>query len=169
METIELCGHKFQVERLGGDAFKHGVAPFKMIDEEGDAQYVVVTPSDLKEQDSKELKTPKDGHLCAACPTESSALMVASSISIAAQLAYVRSKTGDVEVRPVSDIAMKVAGAIGLDVDAIRREVGKLIAEGKHMKEIRDILKPRMDEFRRKKGDAPDAGSAAAEKKEGEW
>lgn len=169
METIELGGHKFQIEKLGGEEFKHGVAPFKMIDEDGDAQYVVCTPSNLDEQDTKELKTPKDGNMCAACPNESSALMVASSVAIAAQMAYIRRKTGGIEVRPVSDIAMKVAGVIGLDVDKIRREVGKLIAEGKSMKEIRDILRPRMDEFRKKKGDATDAGSADAEKKEGEW
>lgn len=168
METIELCGHKFQVERLGGDEFKHGVAPFKMIDEDGDTQYVVVTPSNLEEQDTKELKTPKDGHMCAACPNESSALMVASSIAIAAQLAYVRRKTGGIEVRPASDIE-KIAGAIGFDVDAMRREVGRLMAEGKSIREIQNILRPRMDEFSKKKGDAPDAGSADAEKKEGEW
>lgn len=157
METVEFSGRKFQCEKLAAEQFKTGVCAFKMTDEDGDTQYMVITPFSFAEK-SKEIKTPNDGRLCAVCPGRSSALMIASSVAIATELAS--HKTA---------IMMSVAKGRVFDVDAIHREVGKLISEGKSMKEIQEILKPRMAEFKKKKEDEPDTGSAADDDKEGAW
>lgn len=157
METIEFAGRKFQCEKLDAEHFKTGVCAFKMVDEEGDTQWFVVTPFSMAEN-NKEIKTPNDGRLCAVSPDRTSALMVASSISIAVELASHKGA-----------IMIQVAKGRGFDIDAIQREVGKLIAEGKSMGEIREIMKPRMAEFKKdKKEDKPDTGSADDDK-EGAW
>jgi hypothetical protein len=155
MQTIEFAGKKFQCEKLHEDNFKHGPCAFKMVDEDGDTTYLVFTPSSVSESD-KEIKTPNDGVLCAGCPSEQSALMVASSICMAATFAnLVEDKKAEVE-RDVE----KLAEQLGFDLEKLDAEVKRLKAEGKSSKEVAEILKPRMEEFKKK---------PATTDKGGEW
>ena len=147
METIEFAGHKFQYEKLMPEKFKKGVCAFKMVDEDGDTQYLVFAPRALEEQmEGKEIKTPNDGRLCAACPDEQSALMVASSIGVAASVVHI----ADTKAKAVTESVEEIARGLGFDVDALRSEVNKLRKEGKSAEEVSEILKPRMEEFRKK-------------------
>lgn len=147
METIEFNGHKLQYEKLMPERFKNGVCTFKVVDDDGDTQYFVLTPHTMSEY-SKEIKTLDDGRLCAVCPDEASALMVASSVSFAANLAHT---AGD-SVKSMKTDFEEVAKGIGIDIDALNAEIKRLRSEGKSAKEVRDILKPRMEEFRKKPG-----------------
>ena len=156
METIEFAGHKFQYEKLHEDRFKKGVCAFRMVDEDGDTQYLVFIPRTLSECD-KEIKTPNDGRMCAACIDEISALMVASSIGIASSVA----KLADTKAKAVTESVEEIAKGLGFDVDALRSEVNKLRKEGKSAEEVREILKPRMEEFRKK--------NPQSDTKGGEW
>ena len=161
METIEFAGRKFQYEKVMPEHFKKGVCAFKMIDEDGDTQYLVFIPRTLTEQvEGKEIKTPNDGFLVAACPGERAALMVASSIGAAANVAHIFETAKDKIKRDTEELAK----GLGFDLDAMKREVDKLKSEGKSAKEIQEILKPRMEEFMKKKGGSPDDA-----KKGGEW
>lgn len=159
METIEFAGHKFQYEKLMPEKFKKGVCAFKMIDEDGDTQYLVIVPNTLSEQrDGKEINTPNDGHLAAACPDENTALMVASSIGVAASVAgFIDDKKN-----PMKQSVEEIAKGMGFDLEKLKAEVKRLKAEGKSPKEVAEILRPRMEEFR-KPGGTPDAD------KGGEW
>lgn len=152
METIEFAGLKFEYEKLDEEKFEKGPCAFKMIDKDGDVRYIVVAPHSLSER-TKEIKTPNDGHLCAFCPDETSALMVAASIGIASTVA-----TGMVDIKP------QFGGLVTFDVDALRSEVNRLRKEGKSVDEVREILKPRMEEFVKK-----DGGSSDDKKEGGEW
>lgn len=145
MQTIEFAGKKFQCEKLHEDNFKHGPCAFKMVDEDGDTSWLVFAPRSMSEGD-KEIKTPNDGILVAGCPDEQTALMVASSICMAATFAhFAEDKKAEVE-RDVE----KLAEQLGFDLEKLEAEVKRLKAEGKSGKEVAEILKPRMEEFRKK-------------------
>lgn len=156
MKTIEFAGCKFQYEKLMPEKFKKGVCAFKMIDENGDTQYLVFAPDSLSEQvEGKEINTPNDGVLVAASPSEQTALMVASSIGVAASVAdFIDDKK-----KLMKQNVEEVAKSLGFDLDALKSEVDRLRSEGKSAKEIAEILKPRMNDF--KKPDAKQEG--------GEW
>ena len=161
METVEFAGHKFQYEKLNADKFKKGVCAFKMVDEDGDTQYLVFVPHTLAEQiEGKEIKTPKDGRLLAACPDEQSALMVASSIGVAASVANL----ADAKKKEALKKVVEVANGLGFDVEKLEAEVERLKAEGKSAKEVSEILKPRMEEFLK-----PGASKPSAKQEGGEW
>lgn len=145
METIEFAGRKYQYEKLQEDYFKKGACAFKMVGEDGNTQYLVFTPRTLS-WDDKEIKTPNDGIVCAACPCEQAALMVASSIHIASNLASIHQLVNEEVGRKTSEIADK----LDLDLDALKAEVKRLKDEGKSPKEVEEILKPRMEEFMKK-------------------
>lgn len=156
METIEFAGKKFQYEKLAPEHFKKGACAFKVIDEDGDTQYLVFAPNSLAEKD-KEIKTLNDGTMCAACPTEQSALMVASSICIAANVAHLSIDKTRVVKKSVEELAKD----LGFDLEKLEAEVKKLKAGGKSDKEVAEILKPRMEEFRK--------GGTPSTDKGGEW
>lgn len=159
METTEFAGKKFQYEKLMPEHFKNGTCAFKVIDEDGDTQYLVFTPNSLSEQvEGKEIKTLNDGTLCAACPTEESALMVASSICIAANVAHF----SDGKAKAIKENIEEIAKGLGFDLDAMKEEIVKLRKEGKSTKEIQEIMKSRMEEFRKK-------GGSPSTDKGGEW
>ena len=146
METIEFAGRKYQYEKLKEDYFKNGVSAFKMVDEDGNTQYLVVfTPRTLS-GDDKEIKTPNDGIVCAACPCEQAALMVTSSIRIASNLASTHQLVNEEVGRKTGEIAEK----FDFDLDAMKAEVKRLKDEGKSPKEVEEIMKPRMEEFMKK-------------------
>lgn len=57
------------------------------------------------------------------------------------------------------DLTQKLSNDLGFDIDKLEAEGKRLKAEGKTAEEVRDILKPRMEEFKR----------ADAKKEGGEW
>ena len=158
MTKFTMENHEFGCEKLCPEHFKTGVCAFKIIDGDKDTTYWVVAPPTLSDQMTGEYKieTPNDGHVCAFCMNEQDALMVASSICIAAGVAA----KDKADKKALADIAQKVAKDIGFDLDALESEVKRLKAEGKSAKEISEILKPRMEEFRTKK---------PSDTKGGEW
>lgn len=161
METIEFAGHKFQYEKLREDKFKKGVCAFKMVDEDGDTQYLVFTPHTLSEQvEGKEIKTPNDGRLCAACPDEMSALMVASSIGVASSVA----NRADAKVKAMKQSVEELAKGMGFDIEKLEAEAKRLKDEGKTLEEVQEILKQRMEEFL-----MPGASKPSAKQEGGEW
>lgn len=159
MTKFTMENHEFGCEKLCPEHFKTGVCAFKIIDGDKDTTYWVVASPTLSDQMTGEYKieTPNDGHVCAFCMNEQDALMVASSICIAAGVAA-KDKAGK---KALADIAQKVAKDIGFDLDALEAEVKRLKSEGKSAKEISEILKPRMEEFRTKKPQSDTKG--------GEW
>lgn len=158
MTKFTMEDHEFGCEKLCPEHFKTGVCAFKIIDGDKDTTYWVVAPPTLSDQMTGEYKieTPNDGHVCAFCMNEQDALMVASSICIAAGVAA-KDKASK---KALSEVVEKVARDIGFDIEKLKAEVEKLKAEGKSATEVRDILKGRMDEFRKK----PDAKQEG-----GEW
>ena len=159
MTKFTMENHEFGCEKLCPEHFKTGVCAFKIIDGDKDTTYWVVAPPTLSDQMTGEYKieTPNDGHVCAFCMNEQDALMVASSICIAAGVAA-KDKAGK---KALADIAQKVAKDIGFDIEKLKAEAQKLKDEGKSAKEISEILKPRMEEFLTRKPDAKSEG--------GEW
>ena len=159
MTKFTMENHEFGCEKLCPEHFKTGVCAFKIVDGDKDTTYWVVAPPTLSDQMTGEYKieTPNDGHVCAFCMNEQDALMVASSICIAAGVAA-KDKAGK---KALADIAQKVARDIGFDIEKLKAEAQKLKDEGKSAKEISEILKPRMEEFLTRKPDAKSEG--------GEW
>ena len=155
MKEFNIAGHKFKCEKLHEDQYKKGACAFKIIDDDGKESYWVVIPSSMSGfTDGNGIATPNEGHVVAFCVNEQDALMVASSINIAANVVSLSTKAESAFVE-------KAASELGFDIDALRAEVNRLKAEGKSAKEVLEILKPRMDEF--KKGGSPNTD------KGGEW
>ena len=159
MTKFTMENHEFGCEKLCPEHFKTGVCAFKIIDDDKDTTYWVVAPPTLSDQMTGEYKieTPNDGHVCALCMNEQDALMVASSICIAAGVAA-KDKAGK---KALAAVAEKVAKDIGFDIDKLKAEAQKLKDEGKSAKEISEILKTRMEEFLTRKPDTKSEG--------GEW
>lgn len=158
MKEMKMGGKTFWYEKVMPEQFKKGACAFRVKDEEGDENWWVVVQPTLKAQlEGVAIDCPDDGHIAAFCMNEQDALMIASSVCIAAGVAA-KDKAGK---KALADIAQKVAKDIGFDLDALESEVKRLKAEGKSAKEISEILKPRMEEFRTKKPQSDTKG--------GEW
>lgn len=155
MKEFNIAGQQFKCEKLHENKFKKGACAFKIIDDSGDESYWVVAPRSMSEfTDGNGIATPNEGHVVAFCVNEQDALMVASSINIAANVVSISAKAE-------SAFVDKAASELGFDIDALKSEIDRLKAEGKSAKEVMEILKPRMDEF--KKGGSPNTD------KGGEW
>lgn len=158
MTKFTMENHEFGCEKLMPEHFKTGACAFKIIDGDKDTTYWVVAPPTLSDQMTGEYKieTPNDGHVCAFCMNEQDALMIASSVCIAATVAGSSGEPKKIQC----DLTQKLAKDLGFDIEKLEAEVKKLKAEGKTADEVREILKPRMEEFRKK---------PAADTKGGEW
>lgn len=158
MEKFTKFGHEFEYEKLMPEKFKQGPCAFRIKGEDGDEMYLVAIPESISEC-KREIATPNDGILCAVCPSEGKALMVASSICIAAQVAEEIGDTAKAKCEAIE----RTAKELGFDIDKLRAEVDRLRKEGKSASEIAKILKPRMEDFKRadKEADAKQEG--------GEW
>lgn len=155
MKEFNVAGNQFKCEKLHEDQYKKGACAFKIIDDDGNESYWVVAPRSMSEfTDGNVISTPNDGRVTAFCTNEQDALMVAASINIAANVVSISAKAESAFVE-------KAASELGFDIDALKAEVDRLKAEGKSAKEVLEILKPRMDEF--KKGGSPSTD------KGGEW
>ena len=159
MTKFTIDNHEFGYEKLCPEHFKTGACAFKIIDGDNNATYLVVAPPTLSDQMTGEFKieTPSDGNVCAFCMNEQDALMVASSICIAAGVAA-KAKEGK---KALAAVAEKVAKDICFDIDKLNAEVKRLKDEGKTAEEVREIMKPRMEEFLTRKPDTKSEG--------GEW
>ena len=158
MKEMKMGGKTFYYEKVCADKFHNGACAFRVKDEEGDENWWVVVPPTLKAQmDGMVIDCPDDGHIAAFCMSEQDALMLASSVCIAANIAGSQDKLKKIQC----DLTQKLAKDLGFDIDKLEAEVKRLKAEGKTADEVRDILKPRMDEFK-KAGGSPDT-------KGGEW
>lgn len=164
MTKFTMENHEFGCEKLCPEHFKTGVCAFKIIDGDKDTTYWVVAPPTLSDQMTGEYKieTPNDGHVCAFCMNEQDALMVASSICIAASVASFSKDAIDKAKSEVERKTNELANKMGFDLEKLEAEVKRLKAEGKSPKEVAAILKPRMEEF--KKSDTPQSDT-----KGGEW
>lgn len=161
MKDIEIDGKQFKYEKLMAEKFEKGACAFKVVDADGDTSYWVVVPATLRKQvDGEVINTPNDGHLAAVCMSEQDALMVASSVCIAATVADMEQKAAR---RALAKTTEHLAKACGFDIEKLEAEVKRLKAEGKTLEEIEKILKPRMEDFKRadKEADAKQEG--------GEW
>ena len=149
MNEMKLGGKTFQYEKVMPEQFKKGACAFRVKDADGDENWWVVVPPTMKEQlDGMPIDCPNDGHIAAFCMSEQDALMLASSVCIAANIAGLQG-TKDVLKKIQSDLTQKLSKDLGFDIDELEAEVKRLKAEGKTADEIKDILKPRVDEFRR--------------------
>lgn len=158
MKEMKMSGKTFWYEKVCADKFEKGACAFRVKDEEGDENWWVVVPPTLTAQlEGMPINCPDDGHISAFCMNEQDALMLASSVCIAANIAGSQGALKKIQ----SDLTQKLAKDLGFDIDKLEAEVKRLKAEGKTAEEVRDILKPRMDEFKRA-GDSPDT-------KGGEW
>lgn len=147
MNEMKIGGKTFLYEKIKPEKFKKGACAFRVKDADGDESWWVVVPPTLKAQmEGVAIDSPDDGHIAAFCMNESDALMIASSICIAAGLASIPSVMKEEIGRKTKELADKLE----FNLDALEAEVKKLKAEGKSMKEVEEILKPRMEEFRRK-------------------
>lgn len=161
MKEFDMCGKHFQYEKLMAEKFEKGACAFKVVDADGDTSYWVVVPATLQKQvDGEVIDTPNDGHLAAVCMSEQDALMVASSVCIAATVAHIEQKSVR---KALAETTEHLAKECGFDIAAIEAEVKRLKAEGKTRDEIASILNPRMNEFRLA---GPKSGD---EQKGGEW
>ncbi len=149
MNEMKMGGKTFQYEKVLPEQFKKGACAFRVKDPDGDENWWVVVPPTLKAQvDGMSINCPDDGHIAAFCMSEQDALMIASSICIAASVASLPSIMNVKE--EVGRKAKELADKLDFDLDALEAEVNKLKAEGKSPKEISEILKPRMEEFKKK-------------------
>ena len=149
MNEMKLGGKTFQYEKVMPEQFKKGACAFRVKDADGDENWWVVVPPTMKEQlDGMPIDCPNDGHIAAFCMSEQDALMLASSVCIAANITGLQG-TKDALKKIQSDLTQKLSKGLGFDIDKLEAEVKRLKAEGKTADEIKDILKPRMDEFRR--------------------
>ena len=149
MTKFMMDDHEFECEKLCPEHFDTGVCAFKIIGDDNFTSYWVVTPPELSDQMTGKYKieTPNDGRVCAFCMNEQDAMMIASSIAIATGVASVNSYLAKEEV---DSKTRKLAEKLDFDLDALEAEVRKLKAEGKSSNEISEILKLRMDEFKKK-------------------
>ena len=155
MKEFEMNdGEQFKCEKLMADKFEKGTCAFKVVDADGNTSYWVVCPVTLQGQiDGEVIDTPNDGHVTAFCMSEQDALMVASSICVAANITHIEKKA-------LADTVEHIAKQFGFDIEKLDAEVKRLKAEGKTLEEVREILKPRMEEFKRAdvKADAKQEG-----------
>ena len=154
MKKCTKFGHEFEYEKIMPEKFKEGPCAFRVKDSDGNTMYWAIIPEEMS--DDREIATPNDGILCAASPDEGLALIVASSICIATHVA-------NIEKRSIKSKVESLAKDFGFDLEKLDAEVKRLKAEGKSPKEIEEVLKPRMDEFKR--ADA----KADAKQEGGEW
>ena len=147
MNEMKIGGKTFLYEKVNPEQFKKGACAFRVKDPDGDESWWVVVPPSLKAQmEGAAIDSPEDGHIAAFCTKENDALMIASSICIAASLASIPIVAKEEIGRKTKELAEKLE----LNLDALEAEVKKLKAEGKSMKEVEEIIKPRIEEFRRK-------------------
>lgn len=158
MKEMKMSGKTFWYEKVCADKFEKGACAFRVKDEEGDEDWWVVVPPTLEAQlEGAAIDCPDDGHIAAFCMNEQDALMIASSVCIAASVANLST----VKEKAMKQSVEELAKGMGFDLEKLEAEVKRLKAEGKTAEEVRDILKPRMEEF--KKSDTPDTD------KGGEW
>ena len=163
MKEFKLNGKPFKCEKLMAEKFEKGTCAFKVVDADGDTSYWVMCPDSLQKQiDGEVIDTPETGHLTAICMGEQDALMVASSINIAAHVADIQQKAGR---KAMMETTERLAKECGFDIEALKREVVRLKGEGKTHDEIAALLKPRMNEFKL----ADPAAKSGDEQKGGEW
>ena len=156
MKEVNIGGKTFQYEKVMPERFKKGACEFRIKESGHDDTWFVVVPHTLKEAiEGVEIESPNDGHIAAFCMSMEDALMIASSILLATSAANVTKIVKEEVDRKTKDLADK----LDFDLDALEVEVKRLKAEGKSPKEVEEILKPRMDEFRKK----------TAADKGGEW
>lgn len=157
MKEMKIGGKTFQYEKVMPESFEKGACAFRVKEENGSENYWVVVPPTLKAQvEGMEINRPDDGHVAALCASENDALMIASSVHIAATVSSISGIVNDGVCRKVDELAEE----LGFDTDRLKAEVSRLKAEGKSPKEVSEILKPRMEEFKKK---------PAADTKGGEW
>ena len=156
MKEMKMCGKTFWYEKVHADKFEKGACAFYVKDEEGGENWWVVVPLTLKAQlEGAAIDCPDDGHIAAFCMNEQDALMIASSVCIAASVAHFSN------VESMKENVEEIAKGMGFDLEKLEAEVKRLKAEGKSPKEVAEILRPRMEEFR--KPGTPDTD------KGGEW
>lgn len=158
MNEMKIGGKTFQYEKVKPENFKNGACAFRVKDEDGDENWWVVVPPTLKAQvEGVAINCPDDGHVAAFCMNEQDALMIASSVYIAASVANLPI----VQEKAMQKSAEELAKGMGIDLEKLEAEVKRLKDEGKSPKEVAEILRPRMEEF--KKGGTPNTD------KGGEW
>lgn len=151
MNEMKINGKTFKYEKVKPEQFKSGACVFRIVDDDGDENWWVVVPTTLEAQlKGIEINCPDDGHVTAFCMCEQDALMLASSVCLAAHVATLGKEVVDKAKSEVESKAKELAEKLDFDLDALEAEVKKLKAEGKSPKEISEILKPRMEEFRKK-------------------
>ena len=156
MKEVNIGGKTFQYEKVMPERFKKGACAFRVKESGHDDTWFVVVPNTLKEHmEGVVIDSPNDGHIVAFCMSEKDALLIVSSLCVAASAASINKVVKEEVERKTKDLADK----LDFDLDALEVEVKKLRAEGKSLKEVEEILRPRMGEFRKK----PDAD------KGGEW
>ena len=156
MKEVNIGGKTFQDEKIMPERFKKGACAFRVNESDHDDTWCGVVPHTLKEaMEGVEIESPNDGHIAAFCMSKEDALMIASSINLATSTANVTKIVKEAIDRKTKELADK----LDYDLDALEAEVKRLKAEGKSPKEVEEILKPRMDEFRKK----------PAADKESEW
>ena len=147
MKEVNIGGKTFQYEKVMPERFKKGACAFRVKESGHDDTWFVVVPNTLKEHiEGAVIDSPNDGHIVAFCMSEQDALLIVSSLCIAASAANVTKIVKEEVYRKTKDLADK----LDFDLDALEVEVKRLKDEGKSMKEVWEILKPRMDEFRKK-------------------
>lgn len=163
MKEMKMSGKTFWYEKVCADKFEKGACAFRVKDEEGDENWWVVVPPTLTAQlEGMPINCPDDGHIAAFCMNEQDALMIASSVCIAASVASFSKDAIDKAKSEVERKTNELANKMGFDLEKLEAEVKRLKAEGKSPKEVAAILKPRMEEF--KKSDTPQSDT-----KGGEW
>ena len=156
MKEVNIGGKTFQYEKIMPELFKKGACAFRVNESDHNDTWLVVVPHTIKEaMEGVEIESPNDGRIAAFCMSKEGALMIASSINLATSTANVTRIVKEAVDRKTKDLADK----LNYDLDALEAEVKRLKAEGKSPKEVEEILKPRMDEFRKK----------PAADKESEW
>ena len=146
MKEVNIEGKTFQYEKVMPERFKKGACAFRVKESGHDDTWFVVVPNTLKEHiEGVVIDSPNDGHIAAFCMSEQDALLIVSSLCIAASAANVTKIVEEVD-RKTKDLADKLDS----DLDALEVEIKRLKAEGKSPKEVEEILKPRMDKFREK-------------------
>jgi hypothetical protein len=147
MKEMKMGGKTFWYEKVMPEKFEKGACAFRVKDEEGDETWWVVVPPTLKAQiEGMAINCPDDGHIAALCTNEQDALMMASSVCIAANVASIPSIVKEEVGRKTKELADK----LDFDLDALEADVKRLKDEGKSPKEVAEILKPRMEEFKKK-------------------
>ena len=150
MKEVNIDGKTFQYEKVMPERFKKGACAFHVKESGSGDTWFVVVPHSLKEAiEGVEIESPTDGHIAAFCMSKEDALMIASSICLATSTANVTKIVKEAVDRKTKDLADK----LDFDLDALEAEVKKLRVEGKSLKEVDEILKPRMEEFKKKPAD----------------